>query len=397
MTDDLNAPLLGKKKKPFAVRLRRKWPGKGEWPIARIAFGLTVLIIAVATLRIALVDDPASGRPIAVVEISSSQNANSTASETAAPPAFFQQPNVSPPAGVITEIEGGPAITNVDAALADANVSQPATNPLSRLGIDADLVEETQNGPIPHIGPNGKTPFNTYARASIGPATANGRPLIAIVVTGLGLSESSTLDAIAKLPDNVTLAFAPYGRSLQRTTAAARAEGHEMLLQVPLEPFDYPDNDPGPQTLLTSQPPRANLDKLFWIMARFGGYYGLMNHMGARFTSAAADFEPIMEELGTRGLAYLDDGSSNRSLAPQLAGSNNVPFARANIELDTNPSRSGILSALQALEANATTNGSAIGIASALPISIQTIAEWANNLETRGFTLVPVSALMTTP
>ena len=32
--------------------------------------------------------------------------------------------------------------------------------------------------------------------------------------------------------------------------ARAREAGHEVLLEVPMEPFDYPDNDPGPQTLL---------------------------------------------------------------------------------------------------------------------------------------------------
>ena len=51
--------------------------------------------------------------------------------------------------------------------------------------------------------------------------------------------------------------------TLDRTTGAARAAGHELFLEVPLEPFDYPDNDPGPETLLTGQPPRANLDKLY--------------------------------------------------------------------------------------------------------------------------------------
>jgi polysaccharide deacetylase 2 family uncharacterized protein YibQ len=211
----------------------------------------------------------------------------------------------------------------------------------------------------------------------------------------MGLSESGTLDAIRQLPENVTLAFAPYGESLQSTVGTARAEGHEVMLEIPLEPFDYPENDPGPHTLLTNQPPRANLERLFWLMARFGGYIGVVNYMGARFTSAAGDFTPVMEELGTRGLAYLDDGSSNRSLAAQLAASNNMPFARANVQIDTNPSRAAILDALAALEDQARANGSAIGVASALPVSINTVADWARGLEADSdLLLVPVSTLM---
>src|SRR5690606_7543985 len=209
-----------------------------------------------------------------------------------------------------------------------------------------------------------------------------------------GINEQGSLDAIDQLPDEVTLAFAPYGRSLQNTVASARAAGHEVMLEVPLEPFDYPQNDPGPHTILTGEEPRANLEKLFWLMARFGGYFGVINNMGARFTASAADMAPIMEELGARGLAYLDDGSSNRSVSQQLAAANRIPFARAQGMVDANPARSSILSALASLESEALATGSAIGIVSALPISVQAVSEWARELDAKGIALVPASALM---
>ena len=58
----------------------------------------------------------------------------------------------------------------------------------------------------------------------------------------------------------VTFAFTPYGTDLERWVARARGEGHEVLLQIGMEPFDYPDNDPGPQTLLdlASRPSRTS-------------------------------------------------------------------------------------------------------------------------------------------
>ena len=232
------------------------------------------------------------------------------------------------------------------------------------------------------------------AGSSITPASAGGKALVAIVVTGLGINVAGTLDAVTKLPDTVTLAFAPYGKSLDQTVGAAHAEGHEIFLEVPLEPFDYPDNDPGPDTLLTGQAPRDNMARLYRVMGKFGGYAGLINNMGARFTASGADFGPMMEELGARGLGYLDDGSSNRSVAPQLATANRVPFARASLTLDASPTRKAILDQLTALEDLARQRGSAIGLISALPISIQTIVEWARDLEDRGVVIVPASALM---
>jgi len=276
-------------------------------------------------------------------------------------------------------------------AQADETVDVASTDPATIL---PDLVEETEFGQIPRISTTGETPFAAYSRASGSTAVADGKPAIAIIVSGLGINPNGTIEAIQKLPAEVTLAFAPYGKGLERSVASARTGGHEILLEVPLEPFDYPDNDPGPDTLLTGQAPRDNLNKLFHVMSRFGGYVGLLNNMGARFTASGADFGPVMEELGARGLGYLDDGSSNRSLAPQLARANRVPFARVDAVVDANPSRAVILAQLQALEDRARASGSAIGIVSALPVSIEVIAEWARGLADKGIEIVPASALM---
>jgi polysaccharide deacetylase 2 family uncharacterized protein YibQ len=385
MASDLDAPLSRRRKAKSAPTNA----GRRHLPIARLASaGVLVLLLAVA-LRVFLVDDPDGGRPAAEVAINSTHNANSIAGDNA----------IQPAPGAITV---GPEIplSEVGAAVppaGGATAGEPLEAAIS--GTDeadqlADLVEETEYGPIPRIGTTGETPFAAYARPSVTPDSAAGRPLVAIVVTGLGLNLAGTLEAIETLPDSVTLAFAPYGRELERTVGSARAEGHEIFLEVPLEPFDYPENDPGPDTLLTGQAPRDNIRKLFMVMSRFSGYAGLINNMGARFTASGTDFGPMMEELGARGLGYLDDGSSNRSLAPQLAQANRVPFNRVDMMLDGNPARAPILEQLTALEAKAREQGSAIGLVSALPVSVQTIAEWVRSLEEKGIVIVPASALM---
>src|SRR5208282_5277685 len=138
--------------------------------------------------------------------------------------------------------------------------------------------------------------------------------------------ENATADAIAKLPGPVTLGFVPYGGDVAALVARARNAGHEVLLQVPMEPFDYPDNDPGPQTLLTTLAPEQNLDRLYWHLSRFQGYAGIANFMGARFVVTDAVMQPIVSEAAKRGLGYLDDGSSPRSVAASLAAGQAMPF-----------------------------------------------------------------------
>ena len=114
------------------------------------------------------------------------------------------------------------------------------------------------------------------------------------------------------------MAFAPYGADLDRLAERARAENHEVLLQAPMEPFDYPDNDPGPQTLLTSLTPDQNIDRLHWQMSRFQGYVGIVSYMGASFTASEQSLAPVLRETAKRGLIYVDDGASPRSVASQI-------------------------------------------------------------------------------
>ncbi|MHA6729663.1 divergent polysaccharide deacetylase family protein [Devosia sp. A369] len=373
MANDLTTPLSGRKRKPGP---------RPHLPIARTLFALLALIAVAFVLRLVLTDDPNGGRPSEEVAITSTRNSNAVASAVSTGPVTITaDPQQFPAGSSITAVASGTTDAGSITGLSDMSGALP------------DLSEETGAGPIPRISASGQTPFAAYARPSIA-AVTSGLPMIAVIVTGLGINEQGSLEAIDHLPGDVTLAFAPYGKSLPSTVATARADGHEVLLEIPLEPFDYPQNDPGPQTLLTGEAPRANLDKLFWLMARFGGYVGVINNMGARLTAAAADFSPVMEELGARGLGYLDDGSSNRSLAQQLAGGNKVPFSRADLVIDANPSRQSILAALASLETTALENGQAIGIVSALPISVTAVTEWARELESKGFMLVPASALM---
>ena len=120
---------------------------------------------------------------------------------------------------------------------------------------------------IPKIGADGARPAEIYARPVKPQAGRADQPRIAIVIDGLGIGANGTTEALAKLPAPVTFAFAPYGTDLERWVARARGEGHEVLLQVGMEPFDYPDNDPGPQTLLTSLTAEQNIDRLHWFLA----------------------------------------------------------------------------------------------------------------------------------
>jgi uncharacterized protein len=132
-------------------------------------------------------------------------------------------------------------------------------------------------------------------------------------------------------------------------------------------------------------------------MSRFQGYVGIVSYMGARFTASEQALAPVLRETAQRGLIYLDDGSSQRSVAGQIAGSHNLPFAKADIVLDAVPTPAGIDSALARLEMAARDHGNAVGIATALPATIARLADWAKKVEARGFVLVPITMVANKP
>ncbi|MEZ5871327.1 MAG: divergent polysaccharide deacetylase family protein [Nitratireductor sp.] len=261
---------------------------------------------------------------------------------------------------------------------------------------DPALVEKGASGVIPKRGPDGERAMDVYSRP---PDTEGnfGVARVVIIVGGIGISQTSSQEAIRKLPGAVTLAFAPYGNSLFRWMQDARKSGHELLLQVPMEPFDYPRNNPGPNTLLSNRDSDENLANLHWAMSRFTNYVGVMNFLGGKFVTTPKALKPVLEEFSRRGLLFVDDGTVNNSMTQGVAGQALLPYARAHIQIDTIRTRRDIETQLQKLSAEAKRTGLAIGVANAFSDSIALIAEYAKNADKDGIEITPVSAIVNDP
>lgn len=256
---------------------------------------------------------------------------------------------------------------------------------------EPELIEMSVDGPLPKIARDGRTPMSVYARRT---DKSDPRPKIALIVGGLGMSQSVSQLAVDGLPAGVTLSFSPYGSSLQGMVSAARANGHEVLLEVPLEPFDYPNNDPGQNTLLAAAPTKDNIARVQWVMSRVTGYAGLMNSQGSKFLSSATDAQMLLEQTHRRGLYFIDNGQSDQSNARDAARAVGISFARADKSIDAAPAKDAIDAELAALEKVAIQRGSALGVSGAYPVTIERVKAWSLTLEQKGLALVPVSALV---
>lgn len=375
---DLTRPFERPADKPGKMRRRPL--------IAPLLVSAALVLAVVAAFWVAVVDNPDGGRPVVVAKIEDAVPA-ATGSVPAVAPDAASLPSAPQPAPSATW-ETPPGAAQPEPPQDEVQLAALPQLPPAAAG-DPSLIEYSSFGPLPRVSPDGRRAREAYARRSA--PVPEGVPRIVLVVGGLGLSQTGTQAAIDTLPEEVTLAFAPYGGSLQRWVVKARERGHEVLLQVPMEPLDYPTDNPGEHTLLVSAG-SANRQDLHWVLGRMTSYAGVMNHMGERFTGDERAMLPFLGEIGQRGLFYLDDGSSPQSLAAKVGEALNVPVLTASRTIDVDRSPVAIERELAALEAVARVQGVAIGVASAFPASVDAIARWVADARTRGIVIVPASA-----
>ena len=255
---------------------------------------------------------------------------------------------------------------------------------------DPLLIEKSDLGPLPIIGKDGRMPWRVYARPF---NSIDTRPRIAIIVTGLGVSENATKSAIESLPGAITLSFAPFTKNLSDWVDKSRAHGHEVLIDLPMEPIDYPRSDPGPNTLLANVPIDQNIRRLSWILSRATGYVGVSIYMGSGMVTKPRALNPILEALKARGLMLVDTRDTPLGHASDLAKQMHLAVAESDRMIDRELAGDQIDKQLAQLETQARKHGAVLAVGRPFPVTIDHLKTWAASLKAKGIALAPVSAL----
>ena len=319
------------------------------------AAGAGGLFLLAAGALIAVTGDPRAGAPHVRISLGQDPGHATAALEAAPAP-------VTGPAAPVTP-------TDSRQALAQAPI--------------AGLTAPGPGGLLPIVAADGRTPADAYAR----PFHDTGAPKVALVIGGLGLNAKTTRQAIEDLPPEITLSFVPYAEGLQGWIDLARANGHEVLLEAPMEPLDYPQNDPGPYTLMAQDSAQETVKRLEMLLSHATGYFGVINYLGGRFLASDSAMGVFSASLRQRGLGFIDDGSA--------AGRGGAePRASAERVIDQDLDGGTIDQQLAALEASAQQHGKALASGFAYPVTLQEVQHWAAGLQSRGLLLAPASALM---
>jgi len=231
-----------------------------------------------------------------------------------------------------------------------------------------------------------------WRRNAVPAPDSGGKPKIAIVIDDMGIDRKRSQRALA-LKAPLTLAYLPYASGVAQQVKAARAAGFEILVHVPMEPSSE-TADPGPQALLAELPAEKLAERLAWNLAQFDGFVGINNHMGSRFTSDAHLMRPVLEELQRRGLLFLDSRTAPNTVGYRVARDIGMPALQRDVFLDNTDSHDEVAKRLAETEQHASKYGQAIAIGHPRDATLDMLELWIEDVQARGFALVPLTALL---
>lgn len=274
----------------------------------------------------------------------------------------------------------------------DAVPAAAIVQPLAEAPI-AELMEPVAGQMLPRIGADGGRAWKVYARPF---DRKDDRPRVALIIGGLGLSQSATQASIERLPGAVSLAFDPYAEETAMWTRRARRNGHETLATLPLQPADFPFHDLGPLTLQVAAQPAANMQRLSDLLAGAPGAVGVMAIGGGAFNRSAEAAAPILKAIGRRGLMVADATTPSDESLVALSAKLDVPHLHVDITLDDVPDAAAIDRQLDRLLEIARERLVAVGLGRPLPVTFARIQAWAGQLDAAGVVLAPATAVVGT-
>ena len=218
-------------------------------------------------------------------------------------------------------------------------------------------------------------------------------PKVAIVIDDLGY-DGKLARRFLKIEGPLSFSVLPHGTFSKSIARRIHDAGQELLLHLPMEPTGYPEVNPGVGALLVEmtdvelvQTLRKNLDAFPYVK-------GVNNHMGSKFCEYERKLRPVMLELNTRGLFFLDSRTTSKTKAYTVAQELHVPSAERNVFLDNIQNPRAIRAQLNRLTELARLRGGAIGIAHPHEVTLEVLRREVPKLSGKGVELVPVSQLV---
>ena len=215
---------------------------------------------------------------------------------------------------------------------------------------------------------------------------------IGLLITGI-VNNSDILQKIESLPGEVSLGYSPYCMDITEHLTKIVAKGHDIYVQTPFEPENYPIDDPGYLGILRAQHNKGNMNRLNTILTKFDMIKGVYSEPSEKFTSYAEELKPILDEIKKNNLLFLYGNGVGNKIFDDLTTEKSIQVLYKNILVDQEVNDIAIKARLSELEKIATEKGFVIAYARPYPLTLSIILDWINSLDKKGISIAPISQI----
>ena len=250
----------------------------------------------------------------------------------------------------------------------------------------------------PPDAPGSAAPWRRGRRARQGPnaperSTFTGTPRLAIVIDDIGETLSAPHELLS-LGVPITFSVLP-DLPHSRQAAELIAQSHrEFIIHLPMQPLDYPAQNPGPRPLLLSFDAEQTRRRMDSYLRELPGAVGASNHMGSAYTADPERMALVQELLAERQLFFLNSKTSPTPVPAAIARRGRFAYLERDVFLDNERDTRLITRALNQALLRARRNGHAIAIGHPYPETVQVLNNALSGPTLRGVELVSLTDLL---
>jgi uncharacterized protein len=235
-------------------------------------------------------------------------------------------------------------------------------------------------------------PKENIPSREIKPITPGHLPKVVIILDDLGYDKKIAQKFI-NLNAELTFSILPQSPFQKIIATSAHQKGYEVMLHLPMEPFEYPVINPGKGALLSAMSPDELIGQLEKDINAVPYIKGVNNHMGSKITSTSTQMYQIFSILKKKNLYFIDSRTTAKTLCKPSARLLQLPFSQRDIFLDNIHEPDAIREQLKKLVDLAKKHGDAVGIAHPHPATYSVLREMLPKLK-KEVQLVPASGVV---
>lgn len=216
---------------------------------------------------------------------------------------------------------------------------------------------------------------------------------MAILIEDFGAAPPDVAQRFLAVNRKLTFGFVPWKNRLEGLLTQITERKQEVIVQVPMEPYEYPEVSPGKRAVYVNQSEMENSKVIRDALTAIPQATGIMSYLGSRALNDGSVMRSLLGEIGRQKQYFIDTQAGNTSLATSLATKAGLPNKRSWGQIDRVDNQERIAMMLDMASFEALEKGQVIVTGHARLNTLTALLQRLERLETRGVELTLISSL----